>query len=59
MIDGERIPAPVLIGHSMAGGEITAVGHEHSDRLGGIVYQLVRGLSTFMGMLVGLPVSRV
>jgi non-heme chloroperoxidase len=33
-----HIPSPVLIGHSMAGGEMTAVGHDHSDRLGGIVY---------------------
>jgi pimeloyl-ACP methyl ester carboxylesterase len=38
VIEREHIPAPVLIGHSMAGGEMTAVGHEHADRLGGIVY---------------------
>jgi pimeloyl-ACP methyl ester carboxylesterase len=38
VIEREHIPAPVLIGHSMSGGEMTAVGHEHSDRLGGVVY---------------------
>jgi non-heme chloroperoxidase len=38
VIEQERISSPVLIGHSMAGGEMTAVGHDHSDRLGGIVY---------------------
>jgi pimeloyl-ACP methyl ester carboxylesterase len=38
VIDREHLANPVLIGHSMAGGEMTAVGHEHSDRLGGIVY---------------------
>jgi pimeloyl-ACP methyl ester carboxylesterase len=38
VIDQGHIPKPVLIGHSMSGGEMTAVGHEHSDRLAGIVY---------------------
>jgi pimeloyl-ACP methyl ester carboxylesterase len=38
VIEREHIPSPVLIGHSMAGGEMTPVGHEHSDRLSGIVY---------------------
>jgi non-heme chloroperoxidase len=38
VIEREHIASPVLIGHSMSGGEMTAVGHEHSDRLGGIVY---------------------
>jgi non-heme chloroperoxidase len=38
VIEREHIPAPVLIGHSMSGGEMTAVGHEHPGRLGGIVY---------------------
>jgi pimeloyl-ACP methyl ester carboxylesterase len=38
VIEREHIPAPVLIGHSMSGGEMTAIGHDHSDRLGGIVY---------------------
>ncbi len=33
-----RISAPVLIGHSMAGGEMTTVGRQHSDRLSGLVY---------------------
>jgi pimeloyl-ACP methyl ester carboxylesterase len=37
-IEREKIPSPVLIGHSMSGGEMTAVGHEHSARLSGIVY---------------------
>lgn len=37
-IEGERIQAPVLIGHSMAGGEMTTLARQHSDRLGGLVY---------------------
>jgi non-heme chloroperoxidase len=32
------LSAPVLIGHSMAGAELTGVGMLHSDRLGGLVY---------------------
>ena len=38
VIERERIPTPVLIGHSMAGGEMTTVGRQHSDRLSGLVY---------------------
>jgi pimeloyl-ACP methyl ester carboxylesterase len=38
VIEREHISSPVLVGHSMSGGEMTAVGHEHSDRLSGIVY---------------------
>ncbi len=38
VLDQGRIPKPVLVGHSMSGGEMTVVGHEHSDRLGGLVY---------------------
>lgn len=37
-LDALRIQAPVLAGHSMAGGEITTLGHQHSDRLSGLVY---------------------
>jgi pimeloyl-ACP methyl ester carboxylesterase/protein-S-isoprenylcysteine O-methyltransferase Ste14 len=36
--DRLKLKAPVLIGHSMAGGEITTVANAHSDRLGGLVY---------------------
>jgi non-heme chloroperoxidase len=38
VIERERIKAPVLAGHSMSGGEMTTVGRQHSDRLGGLVY---------------------
>ncbi len=38
VIEREHIQAPVLIGHSMAGGEMTTLGRQHSDRLGGLVY---------------------
>jgi non-heme chloroperoxidase len=38
VIDALHLDSPVLIGHSMAGGEITTVGNQHSDRLGGLVY---------------------
>jgi non-heme chloroperoxidase len=33
-----RIGTPVLVGHSMAGGELTTLGNQHSDRLAGLVY---------------------
>jgi len=38
VLDSLHIEAPVLAGHSMAGGELTTLGHQHSDRLGGLVY---------------------
>jgi len=38
VIDSLRIASPVLIGHSMAGGEITTVADQHPDRLLGLVY---------------------
>ena len=38
VIQLERIQAPVLVGHSMSGGEMTTLGRQHSDRLGGLVY---------------------
>ena len=38
VLDSLRIEAPVLVGHSMAGGELTTLGNQHSDRLSGLVY---------------------
>ena len=38
VIDALHLTAPVLVGHSMAGGEMTTLGSQHSDRLGGLVY---------------------
>ena len=38
VIQALNLKAPVLIGHSMAGAELTGVGMLHSDRLGGLVY---------------------
>jgi len=38
VIQALDLKAPVLIGHSMAGAELTGVGMLHSDRLGGLVY---------------------
>ena len=37
-LEEAKIRKPVLIGHSMAGGEMTTVGRRHSDRLAGLVY---------------------
>jgi non-heme chloroperoxidase len=37
-IEEANIEKPVLVGHSMAGGEMTTVGRQHSDRLAGLVY---------------------
>jgi hypothetical protein len=38
VLDSVKIDAPVLVGHSMAGGELTTLGNQHSDRLAGLVY---------------------
>jgi non-heme chloroperoxidase len=38
VLDSLKIAKPVLVGHSMAGGELTTLGAEHSDRLAGLVY---------------------
>jgi pimeloyl-ACP methyl ester carboxylesterase len=38
VIQALGLKAPVLIGHSMAGAELTGVGMLHSDRLSGLVY---------------------
>jgi non-heme chloroperoxidase len=38
VLDSLNIVAPVLVGHSMAGSELTTLGARHSDRLSGLVY---------------------
>jgi non-heme chloroperoxidase len=38
VLDSLHIVAPVLVGHSMAGSELTTLGNQHSERLAGIVY---------------------
>ena len=38
VLDSLKIVAPVLVGHSMAGSELTTLGVQHSDRLAGLVY---------------------
>lgn len=38
VLDALKITAPVLVGHSMAGGELTTLGNQHSKRLAGLVY---------------------
>jgi non-heme chloroperoxidase len=38
VLDSLNIVAPVLVGHSMAGSELTTLGSQHSDRLSGLVY---------------------
>jgi pimeloyl-ACP methyl ester carboxylesterase len=38
VIDGLKLEAPVVAGHSMGGGEITTLGRQHSNRLGGLIY---------------------
>jgi pimeloyl-ACP methyl ester carboxylesterase len=37
-IEEIKISKPILIGHSMAGGEMTTLGRHHSDRISGLVY---------------------
>lgn len=38
VLDSLGIEAPVLVGHSMAGGELTTLGSQRSGRLAGLVY---------------------
>ncbi len=38
VIETLKLRSPVVIGHSMAGAELTDLGMKHSDRLGGLVY---------------------
>jgi non-heme chloroperoxidase len=38
VLDSLDIRLPVLVGHSMAGSEMTTLGSQHSDRLAGLVY---------------------
>lgn len=38
VLDSLKIVKPVLVGHSMAGSEMTTLGVQHSDRLAGLVY---------------------
>ena len=38
ILDKLEIDHPVLVGHSMAGSEMTTLGNQHSDRLAGLVY---------------------
>lgn len=38
VLNSLKIAKPVLVGHSMAGEELTRLGDEHSDRLAGLVY---------------------
>jgi pimeloyl-ACP methyl ester carboxylesterase len=33
-----KLDRPILVGHSMAGGELTTLGNQHSNMLGGLVY---------------------
>ena len=37
-LDQAKIRKPVLIGHSMAGGEMTTLARQHPDRVAGLVY---------------------
>jgi len=38
VIDALKLVAPVLVGHSIAGNELTAIGSQHPDRIAGLVY---------------------
>ena len=38
VLDSLKIDKPVLVGHSMAGSELTSIGDQHSDRLSGLIY---------------------
>lgn len=38
VLDALHLDHPVLAGHSMAGGELTTIGRQHSERISGLVY---------------------
>jgi pimeloyl-ACP methyl ester carboxylesterase len=38
VIDALKLTRPVLVGHSLAGAELTTVGNQHSDRLAALIY---------------------
>lgn len=38
VLDSVEISKPVMVGHSMAGGELTTIGDQHSGRIAGLVY---------------------
>jgi non-heme chloroperoxidase len=38
VLDSLKLVAPVLVGHSIAGEELTLLGAQHSDRIAGLVY---------------------
>jgi pimeloyl-ACP methyl ester carboxylesterase len=38
VLDSLKLAAPVLVGHSMGGNELTTVASQHPDRVGGLVY---------------------
>ena len=38
VLDSLNLQKPVVVGHSMAGEELTRIGDEHSDRIAGLVY---------------------
>lgn len=65
VLDSLKIDAPVLAGHSMAGGELTTLGNQHSKRLAGLVYldalgdpkDFPSGDPAYMELFSRLPVS--
>jgi non-heme chloroperoxidase len=38
VLDAVKLNRPVLVGHSIAGAELSSVAHKHPDRLAGLVY---------------------
>src|SRR6516165_10350282 len=38
VIDALKLDSPVLVGHSIAGAELSSVANRHSDRVAGLVY---------------------
>ena len=38
VLDALQVDHPVLAGHSMAGGELTTIGRQHSERISGLIY---------------------
>jgi pimeloyl-ACP methyl ester carboxylesterase len=38
VLDALQLVHPVLVAHSMGGGELTTIGRQHSDRISGLIY---------------------
>jgi pimeloyl-ACP methyl ester carboxylesterase len=55
VIDALKIDRPVLVGHSIADGELSSVGSRHPEKVGGLVYLDAGYGYTFYDVVRGEP----